>query len=231
MNASRVPALSAAGAALVYVAMLFATQPEGPEVETASVDQIRKFYESNATAIQVSALSLAIAGVAIVIFAVALAAQLPSGTGTTQQLLVAASVLIAVWHWLTAAVESSTAVQALDGTKLSDVGDDTIRAWYATTNVTHRYGDIAMFAIALFLFTAGAGVLRAGLLPRWIGILGIVAALFGAAGAIGCLIALPALAFAFFGGLFGWALWLLVVAVALLLRARKPAIVAAHVSL
>ena len=113
------------------------------------------------------------------------------------------------------------AVQALDGTSLTGVDDAVLRSWYATTNVTHLYGDISMLAIATLLTGACLGALRTGLLPRWICGLGLLAAAAGALGTAGVVLAVPPLAGIWFGGLFGWTLWLPCTAIGLIVRARR----------
>ena len=138
-------------------------------------------------------------------------------------LVVAGGVLIAGWHWLTAATESGTAVQTLDGTALSAVDDAVLRSWYASTNITHLYGDIAMVAIVLFLTGSCVGSLRTGLLPRWVAFLGLLSATAGSVGILGVTLAVPALSYVWFGGLFGRTLWLPCTAVSLIIRSRRQA--------
>ncbi len=221
--------LPTASAALVYLATLFATPPDGPGVETATAAQIRAYLEANGSALRIQALALAVAGAAVVVLATGIASQLtarndqnPRPTvGNLPGLVISGGVLIAGWHWLTAAAESGTAVQALDGTALSAVDDAVLRSWYASTNITHLYGDIAMLAIALLLTGSCLGSLRTGLLPRWVAVLGLVAAAAGTIGTVGVTLAVPALSYVWFGGLFGWTLWLPCTAISLLVRSRR----------
>jgi hypothetical protein len=74
-----------------------------------------------------------------------------------------------------------------------------------------------VLVIAAFSMAA----LRAHLLPRWVGWAGVAIAVSGAVGTIGIVSAWRPLYPFWFGGIFGWVLWILAVGVVLGLRARR----------
>ena len=114
-----------------------------------------------------------------------------------------------------------TLVQHLDGTDLAVVDDSTLRGWYGLTNLTHFFFDLGMAPIALVIVAFSIAALRADLLPRWLCWLGLAFGAFGALGTVGVAVAWKPLALPWFGGLFGWVLWTLLVGVALGLRWRR----------
>jgi hypothetical protein len=78
-----------------------------------------------------------------------------------------------------------------------------------------------MAPIALVMLAFSVAALRGALLPRWLGRLGLAFGLSGAVGTVGVAVAWKPLAVPWFGGLFGWVLWTLLVGVALGLRLRR----------
>ena len=202
------------------VGALAAPQVDGPPVETATATQIRGFLGANDTALRASALGTVAAAVLATVFAAALAALVRRRlTGSAYpELILAGGVLIAVWHWVTAAVTGTTLVQSLDGTDLAAVDDATLRSWYAAGNIAHLFGDFSMIGIGITMGTASLAALRIRFVPRWIAIVGLVAAACGLLGMAGLAVAWLPLADVWFGGIFGWFAWVLAVSVAIGLR-------------
>lgn len=203
------------------------TAPDGPPVETATPSQIRDYLTTNGPALRFGALALTLAGIAVVVLAAQLGSLLRSrqalGAGPESvlpALLPAGGVLVAVNHWLDAAASANTAVQALDGQPLSAVDDSVLRTWYAVTNVKHLYGDLALAGMLLVMTAAGIGAWTTRFLPRWVAILGLIASAAGAVGITGVVLANVPLSTVWFGGLFGWTLWVPSVAVSLLVTGR-----------
>lgn len=222
VSSARLGIAAAASSALSFI-LLFTTPPDGPSVETATADQVRDYYTSNATALHVAALAAAIAAPTLLVFCACLATLVSRHLRDTvwPALIVGGGVLIGVAQWLTAAVDANVTVQALDGTSLATVDDSVLLSWYAMTNMSHLLGDLAMSAIVLTLAAASWAGLRSTVLPRWLGWAGLVVAAGGAVGIAGVTLAIPALSYAWFIGLFGWTLWLPAVSVSLLARARR----------
>lgn len=214
---------AAALAAIVYFLLLFVVPPDGPAVETATASQVRAYYTENASALHASALAAAVAGPAILIFCACLArlVTIRIGASVWPPLIVASGALVAVWHWLTAAIDANVSVQALDGTSLTRVSDGALTTWYALTNVSHLWGDLAMVHVVMLMAASSLAARTSGVLPRWLCWAGLALALAGAIGTVGVALALGPLAYAWFAGLFGWTLWIPTCAVALLIRARR----------
>ncbi|HQR25971.1 MAG TPA: hypothetical protein PLP61_02930 [Nocardioides sp.] len=219
---------TAAASASLYFVLLFVVPPDGPPVETASSDQIRSYYTENASALHASALAAAAAGPAVIVFCAAIAQLVARRAAWSfwPPAMVAGGVLIAVWHWVTAAIEANIAVQGLDGTDLASVDDGVVAAWYAMTNVGHLFGDLAMSAIVLTLASMSWGCRHSEVLPAWLSWCGLSVAAAGAVGVVGVTLAVGPLANAWFIGLFGWTVWVPTVAILLLVRPLRE--VAGH---
>jgi hypothetical protein len=213
----------AAVAATLYFLLLFVVPPDGPSVETATTDQIRAYYVGNAAALHASALAAALAGPAIVVFCACLAQLVTQRVGPSvwPSLIVGGGVLACVGQWVTAAIDANTSVQGLDGTDLATVDDRVLSTWYALTNVSHLWGDLALSAVLLVLGASSGAAVRAAVLPRWLCWSGLVVAVAGALGVAGVTLGIGPLAYAWFVGLFGWTLWLPLTAVVLAVRARR----------
>lgn len=207
--------LTAAISGLLYVVVAFVPQVDGPPVETASADQIRSFLAEHDSGLRILAAAGVLAIPLVLVFTTALARLIRGRRPGSQlaDLVVAGGALVSVWHWVVVAGASTTLVQALDGYELADIDDATLRGWYGLSNFTHLFADLGMLGIATVLAATSIAALRTGLFARWLGWLGLVFATGGVIGTVGIAIAWKPLATVWFLGIFGWWLWVLIVAV------------------
>ena len=218
-GALRAAAISGA----LYVVVAFAPQVDGPPVESASAAQIRTFLDAHGAEMRVLATAMALAIPLVLVFTASLARLIRSRAAGSAlaDLVVGGGVLVAVWHWVVVAGNSTTLVQSLDGTDLATVDDTTLRGWYGLSNFTHILADLGMPAIALVMAAASIAALRTGLLARWMGWFGLILAAGGAVGTIGITVAWKPLAGVWFIGIFGWWIWTLMIAITCGLGLRR----------
>jgi hypothetical protein len=224
-NGLRGALLTAAIAGSCYFLLGLATpSKDGPPVATATADQIRTFVTENATALRIATAVGVLSVVTVLMFTAALARQVSSRLphSTLADLITGGGVLIAVGHWLTTTTESiPLLLPGLIGTELASVDDATLRAWYGLTGFTHFLGDLTVAPIALVLTAFSIAALQGGLLPRWLGWLGLGFAVSGVMGTAGMVVGSKPLTMLWFGGLMGWWLWTLVAGVCFALRWRR----------
>jgi hypothetical protein len=215
------------GAAICGVLVFAAgglTPADGPAVETATAAQIRSYLVNHVADLRLEVLQAVLILPLMLVFGAALAwlirNRLPRSL--LADLVVMATVLVTIPPVLAAAARSMTLVQALDQTSLSAIDDDTLRGWYALTNLTHFFSDLWIVPVALLVGSYSIAALRARpLLPRWLAWAGLAIAASGAVGVVGVVCgSVPVSAF-WFGGLFGWMLWTLATAVVFALRLRR----------
>jgi hypothetical protein len=223
LTAARGALVAAAVSGVLYAAGAFVPQVDGPPVETATADQIRTFLSDNDTAIRVAAAGSALAMVLILVFTVSLARliRLREPGSAFADLVLGGGILVALWHWVMVAGTSSTLVQELDGTDLATVDDATLRGWYGLTNFAHLFGDLGMIGMVAVVGGASVAALRSGLVARWTAWLGLVITTCGLLGTLGITLAASALSNFWFGGIFGWFLWILVVGLTCARRAMR----------
>mgnify|MGYP002385093361 CR=1 FL=1 len=180
----RVLLIVAAVASILYFISAFSPQPEGPDVEAATSAQVRAYYEDNAASFQGNATMNSLAMAAVLVFTVCLARLIRRREpgSPLADIVVGGGVMIAAWQWLDMAINSMTVVQSLDGTKISDVSDSSLVTWYAMTNASHLWGDLAMVPIALVMGSASLAAIQMKLLPRWLGWAGLSCAVLGSLG-------------------------------------------------
>jgi hypothetical protein len=215
--------LAAAISGILYFVLAWARPPDGPAVETATAAQIRVFLVANLTALRLGAFVAVLAIPTVLVFTVSLSrlVRIRMPGSVLADLITGGGILVAILHWLVAAMASMTLVQVLDGTDLATVDDETLQGWYGLTNLSHFLFDLGMAPVALVMVAASLAALRAALLPRWLGWLGLAFGAAGALGTAGVAIAWKPLALPWFGGLVGWVLWALLVGVTLGLRWRR----------
>ncbi|WP_328472247.1 hypothetical protein OHA21_09365 [Actinoplanes sp. NBC_00393] len=216
-------ALTAAVAGPLILVLSFTQPPDGPDMATASAAQIRTWALSQATALRIGALG-GVLSLAVLLTATAalsrvirdalprsLLADLFAGAG----LLLIGSLFLNSTAWALPAV-----LPGLIGADLATVDDATLRGWYALTGFTHLLGDFQMIFIAVMVGAFSAAALRARMVPRWVGWLGVVITLSAVLGTVGITTSSDLLYGFWFGGLFGWVLWYPIVGIALGLRSR-----------
>jgi hypothetical protein len=213
--------LLAAASGLLLLATTFFQPPEGPKVGRATAAQIRTFAAEHSTGIRIGATAEVIAFVMVVVFTAALARLIRSRApgSITAGLVAAGGVLIGVQLWLdTAATSMTLLLPDLIDTKLATTNDTTVLSWYGLTGFTHFLGDLLMAPVVLTMAAFSIAALRERLLPRWLAWLGVAFAASGALGTLGITTSFGLLYSFWFGGLFGWALWILLVSVTFGLR-------------
>ncbi len=217
----------AAISGLLYVALIFVPQVDGPSVETATAGQIRVFLQAHDTGIRMTATAGALSIPLVLVFSASLARMIRrrGDESPLADVVVGAGVLVAMWHWVVVAASWMTLVQALDGHDLSNVNDATLVGWYGLSNFAHLFADLGMCGIATLIGATSIASLRTGLFPRWLSWGGLVIAAGGGVGTVGITVAWIPLADVWFVGIFGWVMWTFLVAVTCgnrLVRGSRP---------
>jgi hypothetical protein len=220
--------LTAAVSGLLLLATFFVQSPEGPKVGSATADQIRAFVADHGTGMKLGATGGAASLVLIVLFTASLAQLVRNALpGSIVPGLVSGGgiVLGAILLLDTAAHAMPLLLPDLVNTELGKVDDATVVSWYGLTGYTHFLGDFSMAPVALAITAFSIAARKASLLPRWLTWLGLVVGASAAIGTLGVTTASGPLYWFWFGGLLGWALWILFVSVTLGLRwnrLRRP---------
>jgi hypothetical protein len=167
----RAPLLAAAISGFVYFLGAFVPQVDGPDVETATADQIRTFLAAHDSGIRVGAAAGAVAIPLVLVFTTSLARLIRARAPGSQlaDLVVGGGILVAVWHWVVIAGNSTTLVQRLDRYDLARVDDATLRGWYGLTNFTHIFADLGMCGIATVMAATSIAIVRTRFVARWLG--------------------------------------------------------------
>ena len=220
----RATLLTAAVSGLVLLATGFFQPPSGPTVGSATAAQIRTFVAAHSAGLKVGATAGMVAVIAVLVFTAALAqlarARVPDSM--FPRLTEIAGIFISFVLFLdAAAIASPLLLPDLVNTELAKVDDATVVSWYGLTGFTHFLGDLKMALMALALTSFSLVGLRGRLLPRWLLWLGLAFGACGAFGTIGITAAVSPLYWFWFAGLFGWALWILLVSITLSLRWRR----------
>ncbi len=220
---TRTALLAAAISGVLYFLLVLVPQVDGPPVESATAADIRTFLSNNDTGLRALAAGTVLAIPLVLVFTTSLARLIRTRAPGSQlaDLVTAGGVLVAAWHWIVTASASTTLVQNLDGYDLARVDDATLRGWYGLTNFGHFFADLGMCGIATVIGATSIAALRTGLLSRWIAWLGLVLAVGGAIGTLGIAIAWVPLSYVWFVGIFGWWIWILIVAISCARQARR----------
>ena len=213
--------LTAAVAGFVLLLTSFVQGPEGPTVGEATAADIRAFAVDNANGIRAGALSGVIAFIAVVVFTAGLAqivrSRLPASM--LAGLVAAGGILIGAMLWLDAAARSLPVVlPELIDTELAKIDDTTLVAWYGLSGYTHYLGDLVMAPVVLAMGSFGLASLQARIVPRWLTWLALAASAAGVLGVVGIATGVDWLYAFWFGGLIGWALFILLVSGTFVLR-------------
>lgn len=210
--------------ALVLSATLWVETPEPPDPGAPGA-QIRSFIEANLdqTALAVVAATVGFGALLLVTVGLwRLVAARRDGQSFAAVMLLVSGSLSALWLGFSATVDLIPVVAADDAGKLSDYGDQTLLTLDLVDTLGETFGDISTVPRGFFLICAGMLIVRHRVLPRWTGHLALVV---GAASLIGIL-STPldgGIAVSFLVGLFGFALWILIVGVASLVLLLQQA--------
>ena len=189
--------------ALVLSASLWVSAPEPPE-PGASAARIRSFIEANLHQTTLAVTAAAIGFGALILLTVGLwrlVAARGDGQSFAAVSMLVSGALSALWLGVTGAVDLIPVVAANDAGKLSAYSDQTLLTLDLIDRFGETFGDVSTVPRGLFLICAGWLIVRHRLLPRWTGYLALV---IGAASLIGIVVV----------GLFGFALWILIIGVA-----------------
>jgi hypothetical protein len=210
--------ITAAVTGPLMIVLSFLQPPDGPATATATAAQLRTYAVDQATAVRTGAL-----GGVILVFTAALAQVAPGGS-MMADLGSAAGYLLALCLLLSTVAGAVPAIlPGLVGSSPAAADDATLRGWWATAGVIHLLGDFQMALIATVIgaFSIAAG--RGRLLPRWLVWTGYALTAAAALGTVGVTTGVGALYGFWFGGIFGWVLWMPLVGITLGLRERAAA--------
>lgn len=221
--ATRGAALTAAVAGPVFLVLAFLQPPDGPSLGSATVEQIRTYASTQATAIRLGAVAGIAGAVCVLVITAALATLVRSALpwSPLAELGAAAGNLLGFALLLnTVAGAVPTILPGLVGTSLSEVDDATLRGWYAGAGLLHLLGDAQLALVALVVGTFSIAALRTRLVARWLAWAGLVVAAAAIVGTVAVMAGSDPLYPLWFAGLFGWVLWTPTVGVSVGLRGR-----------
>jgi hypothetical protein len=193
------------GVAFVIVVIVsVALQGEPPEANDP-VQEIVEHYVDNKDSIMVGSVLSGLAGALLIFFASHLRRVLRAAEGEGGGMLSALALVGATVIAIGATIDSTISFALAEAA--DDIDPTATQALQALWD--NDFLPLAM-GVLVFFFASGLSIVLTGALPKW---LGWVAILFGIVGVT------PA----FFIGLFGGALWILVVSVILAMRVSGPA--------
>lgn len=220
---NRGAAITAAVAGPLIIVASFLTPTDGPDVTTATADQIRAWAQSEATGQRVGALGGLLSLAALLVMTAALTRVVRDALPRSPlaDLFAGAGYLLVGALFLTVTAGAVPVVLPdLIGADVATVDGDVLRGWYGINGYTHLLGDFQMTFIALLVGAFSVAALRARFVARWVGWAGLAVAVSAALGTVGVALNSGVLYGFWFGGLFGWILWYPIVGAALGLRAR-----------
>jgi hypothetical protein len=186
----------------------------------ASVEAARRFYGANIDAIGVGVTAQAIGLCAFAVFLCGLRGRMRAADGgrLLTDLATVGGTLVAAWLWLAASAAMVPVAIAGDDRRFTAVPDDAVHALGLVVRLGETGGDLSAVPRGLLILAVSLLAFRTRFLPRWLAAFG----LFVAAASLICLVG-PAWWIAPFGiaaliGLFGFAIWVALVSVFLLVR-------------
>lgn len=221
-TSSRSAALAAAITGPLLLVVSFAQPPDGPSLLTATAPQIQAYGRSHAGALRVGALAALVSIALLLIYTAAVTAILRAAAPRSllPDLYAGASYLLIGAFFLAAVAGGMLAV--LPGLAGGDnPSPDILVAWHGIAGFAHLAGDFQMVFIAVLTgaFAVAAG--RTRVVARWVAVAAGMVAVAAAGGTAGVTLDSPVLYGFWFGGLFGWVLWLPVAGIALAVRTRR----------
>jgi hypothetical protein len=216
--------LTGAVAGIAFLLAGFVSPPQGPDMTTATAEQIRSFLAGNTAALRIATVAGLIGVVAALMFIACLTrlvrTRLPESM--LADTVLAGGILLTIVYWLTVTTTAmALLLPGLIGADVETVEDGVLRGWYALSGFTHFLGDLQMAPLALLLTAFCVAALRGRLLPRWLAVVGLVLAGCAAVGLVGVATQLSPLYPLWFVALFGWVLWVLATSIVFLLRWRR----------
>lgn len=201
--------------ALITFATLWVETPEPPE-PGASAARIRSFLEANLDQTGVAVMAATIGFGAFLVMTVGLwrlVAARGDGQSFAAVMLLLSGALTSLWLGFAGAVDLVPVVAANDAGKLSAYSDQTLLTLDLVDRLGETFGDVATVPRGFFLLSVGLLIVRHRMLPRWTGHFALVV---GAASLIGIVATAldGGIAVLWLVGLFGFALWVLIVGIA-----------------
>ncbi|MEO7351784.1 MAG: hypothetical protein ABIW17_07785 [Marmoricola sp.] len=201
--------------ALVLSASLWVETPESPE-PGASAARIRSFFEANLDQIGLAVMSATVGFGALLVMTVGLwrlVAARGDGQSFAAVMLLLSGALTSLWLAVAGAVDLVPVVAADEAGKLSAYSDQTLLTLDLVNRLGETFGDVSTVSRGFFLLSVGLLVVRHRVLPRWIGHFAMV---IGAASLIGIVATAMngGIAVLWLVGLFGFVLWVLILAIA-----------------
>jgi hypothetical protein len=207
----------------VFVAVWFSS-PDVPEGASASA--ARRFYEDNLDAIAWSVVAESVAFGAMVVLAVGLYSLMRDAEKSSGRLLSSlaafSGLLVAVWFWVQASLDAIPWVLADDHQKLTKTSDQAVLSLDPIGRLGETFGDLSTVPRGLMVLAVSLLAVRTRFLPRWLAYIGLATA-FASLIAVLAVGPLEVLSAAWFLGLIGFILWLLLLAALMVLRGlRSP---------
>jgi hypothetical protein len=220
-TSSRSAALVAAITGPLLLVVSFAQAPDGPSLLTATAPQIQAYARSHADALRLGALAalVSIALLLSVTAAVTTILRAASPRSMLPDLYAGASYLLLGAFFL-AAVAGGLPANLPDLAGGDTPSPEMLIAWHGIAGFAHLAGDFQMVFIAVLTGAFSLAAWRTRVVARWVSVLGAAVAAAAAAGTVGVTLNSAILYGFWFGGMFGWVLWLPITGVALAVRTR-----------
>ncbi|PZG20421.1 hypothetical protein C1J01_09375 [Nonomuraea aridisoli] len=202
----------ASGAALALFVVMFGTwAPMSPDVGAADAAAVRAWVSESAATLRLNAFAGVLALVALIVLTGALS-RLAGASALREAVLLGGGLLVAI----NAVVTRHTLLWVLSDVTALD--DAVVSTWYSLSWLGQMLGELSVAAQSVLMGAFSIAALRAKVIGRWLGWLGIVLAATGLVSVGGLLAPSPFFDTAWPAGLYGWTLWLPVAGVALGLR-------------
>lgn len=212
--------LRAAGTTVLalFVVLMASSPPEAPRSADVTADSARRFFVENAAHLEVVALLSTIASALLVLTAALLRRLVVTALPGTVlgDVVLASGCLLAVYSWLFGAVFGVG-----DAEDPEAVDPAIALAWLGLLPLAEHLGDSVHVLRGLFVGAVALAAHRARWLPRWLSVLGLVAAAACLIGEIGGSTDWGGFVAVWFVGLVGFLLWLLLLGATLVLRSRR----------
>jgi hypothetical protein len=198
------------------VLSLAVSVPETPETLTAA--SARAYFTDNAMELKIFAASLAASAMLLLVLVAqlrALIARAEQGRGFLADVVPGAGGLIAVWLLVSAAFHGVAAFDGVDGRP-----DELVLAYFGLMTSGDTLGVVSTFAKGALMLAVGLAALRTRFLPRWLGWLSVVLGAMAVGGGFGAA-GDPVTGALWYGGLLGFAIWPLLVATTLIVKALR----------
>jgi hypothetical protein len=199
----------------------FGQPPDGPSLLTATKDQIQAYAQSQAGAVHVGALAGTVSVALLLAFTAALTTIMRTASPRSMLAdLFAGSSYLLIASLFLGAVAGAVPTVLPDLAGPGEPSAEMLSAWWGVAGVVHGAGDFQMVFITVLIGAFSLSGWRTRVVPRWVSGVGAAVTVAAALGTAGVTLNSPALYGFWFGGMFGWVLWLPLVGIALRVRSR-----------